>query len=100
MSGFSNPFLPFLCFHQLCPFKILRIAFGGVKLYFSAINLHFHLAPEQHFFSDFSLFQQQRLAICSQGDGALLGLLPAGLEQRMIYFKAHSLKTLAKLLTN
>ena len=100
MSGFSNPFLPFLCFHQLCPFKILRIAFGGMKLYFSAINLHFHLAPEQHFFSDFSLFQQQRLAICSQGDGALLGLLPAGLEQRMIYFKAHSLKTLAKLLTN
>lgn len=60
-----------------------------MKLYFSAINLHF-IWCRTSFLSDFSLSQQQRLAICSQGDGVLLGFLPAGLlEQRMIYFKAH-----------
>ena len=60
LSGFSKPFpLSFVFISSVLS------QFCGVKLYFSAINPHFYLAPEHRFFSDFSRFQQQRLAICS-----------------------------------
>ena len=91
---------PFPLFSSALSFQNSENSFWWCEALFQCHKPTFLFGARARFFSDFSLSQQQRLAICSQGDGVLLGLLPAGLEQRMIYFKAHSLKILAKLLMN